>query len=98
MIEFQYVSFWRQKNAEGGRLNYCKSCHSAGAESRLLPSESRRTELLKKKSFFLVAPNELDEDRLSGRELLENYKGQSKEERSFRFLKDPRFVAFTLFL
>jgi len=64
----------------------------------LVPSEVRLAELVKKKSFFIVATNELDENRLSGRELLEGYKGQSKVERGFRFLKDPQFVASSLFL
>jgi len=64
----------------------------------LVPSEDRLTELVKKKSFFIVATNELDKDRLSGKELLEGYKGQSKVERGFRFLKDPQFVASSLFL
>jgi transposase len=67
-------------------------------QGKLLPSESRLAELLKKKSFFIVSTNELDENRLSGRELLEGYKGQSKVERGFRFLKDPQFVASSLFL
>ncbi len=31
-------------------------------------------------------------------ELFENYKGQSKVERGFRFLKDPQFIAATLFV
>lgn len=32
------------------------------------------------------------------KQLLEDYKGQSKVERGFRFLKDPQFVASSLFL
>jgi transposase len=53
---------------------------------------------VKKKSFFIVVTNQLDKERLSGKELLEGYKGQSKVERGFRFLKDPQFVASSLFL
>ena len=67
-------------------------------QGTLVPSETRPAELVKKKSYFIVATNELDENRLSGRELLEGYKGQSKVERGFRFLKDPQFVASSLFL
>lgn len=48
---------------------------------------------------FIVATNELDERALSDPEVLRAYKGQSsKVERGFRFLKDPMFVASTLYL
>jgi transposase len=67
-------------------------------QGKLVSSEARKDELVKKKSFFILATNELDEERLSGRELLEGYKGQSKVERGFRFMKDPWFVASSLFL
>nr|WP_262706485.1 IS1634 family transposase [Salinibacter ruber] len=67
-------------------------------QGTLVPSEDRLAQLVKKKSFFIVATNELDKERLSGKELLEGYKGQSKVERGFRFLKDPQFVASSLFL
>ncbi|MFB6232280.1 MAG: IS1634 family transposase [Salinibacter sp.] len=67
-------------------------------QGKLVPSEARKAELVKRKSFFILATNELDEERLSGRELLKGYKGQSKVERGFRFMKDPWFVASSLFL
>jgi transposase len=67
-------------------------------QGKLVPSEARKDELVKKKSFFIVATNELDEERLSEQELLKSYKGQSKVERGFRFMKDPWFVASSLFL
>jgi transposase len=67
-------------------------------QGTLVPSEARKDELVKRKSFFILATNELDEERLSGRELLKGYKGQSKVERGFRFMKDPWFVASSLFL
>ncbi len=54
--------------------------------------------LLLKEASFILATNELDEQRLSDREILEAYKDQQKVERGFRFLKDPRFQANTLFL
>lgn len=59
-------------------------------QGTLVPSEARLAELTKKESLFIVATNELAENRLSGRELLKGYKGQSKVERGFRFLK-PTF-------
>ena len=45
-----------------------------------------------------MATNEMDEEKLSDSEMLKNYKGQAKVERGFRFLKDPQFMAATLFV
>ena len=67
-------------------------------EGRLVPSEERKAKLLKRKSLFIVATNELDEEKLSAEEMLEGYKGQVQVERGFRFLKDPRFMASSFFL
>jgi len=47
----------------------------------------------------MVATNELDQAALSDEELMETYaKKQQKVERGFRFLKDPLFMASTVFL
>jgi transposase len=50
------------------------------------------------RATFILATNERDEQRLSDQDLLRRYKQQSQAERGFRFLKDPRFQAHTLFL
>jgi transposase len=50
------------------------------------------------KGRFIIATNDLDTDKLSDKQLFANYKGQSKIERGFRFLKDPQFMAATLFV
>ncbi len=58
-----------------------------------------REQRLIRRSCFIVATNELDEAVLQDPEVLEAYKGQSsKVERGFRFLKDPMFLASTLYL
>ncbi|MCS3675281.1 hypothetical protein GGP66_002726 [Salinibacter ruber] len=46
-------------------------------QGKLVPSENRliKARLVKKKSFFIVATNELDKERLSGKELLEGCRG-----------------------
>ena len=67
-------------------------------QGRLVPSESREAELVKKKSLFIVATNELDEGKLSDEKLLEGYKGQHSVERGFRFLKNPELLADPLYL
>jgi len=57
-----------------------------------------RTEQLQRKSCFILASNQLDMEALSDEQLLEAYKGQQKVERGFRFMKDPLFMASTMFL
>jgi transposase len=54
-------------------------------------------EQLARASLFILASNELDTLALSDEDILSSYKAQ-KVERGFRFLKDPMFLASTLFL
>ncbi|MFO1352670.1 MAG: hypothetical protein U1F68_19150 [Gammaproteobacteria bacterium] len=51
-----------------------------------------------RRATFILATNELDTQRLPDAAVLEQYKQQQQAERGFRFLKDPRFQAHTLFL
>jgi transposase len=54
---------------------------------------------LRRKSCFILATNQLDDSELSEKELIRKYKqDQQKVERGFRFLKDPQFLAATLYL
>jgi transposase len=54
---------------------------------------------IQQKSYFIIASNQLEEAQLSHGELFDYYTpGQQKVERGFRFLKDPWFMANTLFL
>ena len=58
-----------------------------------------RRRKIQQKSCFIVASNQLDENQLSNEDILEIYTpGQQKVEHGFRFLKDPWFMANTLFL
>jgi transposase len=50
------------------------------------------------KGKFIVATNDLDIKSLNDLSLLLAYKGQSKVESGFRFLKDPQFMASTMFV
>jgi transposase len=70
--------------------------HLDGALAAPIAVRQRR---LIRRSCFIVATNELDEEVLADEEVLRAYKGQSsKVERGFRFLKDPMFLASTLYL
>ena len=58
-----------------------------------------RQRKIQQKSCFIVASNQLDEKLLSNEDMLDHYTpGQQKVEHGFRFLKDPWFMANTLFL
>jgi transposase len=67
-------------------------------EGTLVASEERIARLLKRKSLFIIATNELDDQALSAEEMLEGYKGQVQVERGFRYLKDPQLLADSLYL
>ena len=64
----------------------------------LASSIAARPPLVDQQSCFLLATNELDETLLPPTALLAGYKGQSHAERGFRFLKDPQFLAASLYL
>ena len=61
-----------------------------------LPGEY--TARLRPHSGFILATNQLDTQALSDAELLQAYKDQQRVERGFRFLKDPLFLAASLYL
>jgi len=53
---------------------------------------------LKRKSCFILATNQTDRKLMDGHQILADYKNQQKVERGFRFLKDPMFLASSVFL
>jgi transposase len=54
--------------------------------------------LARKKATFIVATNILDAQRLSHEQVISTYKEQGGVERGFRFLKDPFFLASSVFV
>jgi transposase len=52
----------------------------------------------KRKACFIVGTNVLDPTMLSDQELVRTYKDQGGVERGFRFLKDPLFLASSVFV
>jgi transposase len=54
--------------------------------------------LTHKQATFIVATNILDEQRLSPQQVISTYKEQGGVERGFRFLKDPFFLASSVFV
>jgi transposase len=56
------------------------------------------TRAVQRKAAFLVATNVLDPEQLSDQELIQTYKEQHSVERGFSFLKDPLFLASSVFV
>jgi transposase len=54
--------------------------------------------LIKKKAAFIVGTNILDLQQLSHEQVISTYKEQGGVERGFRFLKDPLFLASSIFV
>ena len=69
--------------------------HIAGALASRLTDRQARVD---QQSCFILATNELDEGQLTAQAVLDGYKGQARAERGFRFLKDPQFLASSLYL
>ena len=69
--------------------------HISGA---LTSSLAAHEALVAPQSCFILATNALDEHRCPPQELLAGYKGQQHAERGFRCLKDPGFLASSLYL
>jgi transposase len=67
-------------------------------QGTLAAPTSHYQERLIREALFILASNELDHEVLSDQEMLSNYKAQSISEGGFKFLKDPMFLAATLFL
>lgn len=85
-----------------GRGRLAKGCQPDGVSYRIegalanLPAEY--TARLRQHSRFILATNQLDTEALSDAERRPAYKAQHQVERGFRFLKDPLFLASSLYL
>lgn len=69
--------------------------HITGALASRLTDRRARVD---QQSCFILATNALDEGQLSSQAVRNGYKGQAQAERGFRFLKDPQFLASSLYL
>ena len=61
-------------------------------------NQQRVDEEALRKACFIVGTNELESEALSDHELVTTYKEQGGVERGFRFLKDPLFLASSVFV
>lgn len=61
-------------------------------EARIIKDEECINKKREEAGMFVLTSNVLDEERLSCREVLEEYKNQNSVESTFRILKDPYYV------
>lgn len=95
-VSFEEVPYYDRRGRPGaGQRPAGVHVRLTGAIATTLAS---RQALLEQRSRFILATNELDAQALPPAEWLAAYKGQSGVERGFRFLKDPLFLASSLFL
>lgn len=79
-----------ESSSPGGEGNRLKEAGEEWLlEGTLVPSEERKARLLKRKSLFIIATNELDDQALSAEEMLEGYKGQVQVERGPELSQGP---------
>jgi transposase len=67
-------------------------------ESTFTRDPDKVAQLLHKKGRFILATNDLDDDAGSAEQMLAAYREQQNVEGGFRFLKDPWFMADSVFL
>jgi transposase len=67
-------------------------------QAQLHHDPDARAREAQRKAAFLIATNVLDASTLPDRELIQTYKAQSAVERGFAFLKDPLFLASSVFV
>jgi transposase len=67
-------------------------------ETTLTVDEAAVAQAVRRQAAFLVATNVLDPQALSDHELIQTHKDQHSVERGFAFLKDPLFLASSVFV
>lgn len=89
-----------EKYAQRGRpkTDQEKPCAGYRLETIVVRNDAAITQLLNTKGRFILAANDLDKNDYPDTRLLADYKAQQTVERGFRFLKNPEFIADTLFL
>jgi transposase len=67
-------------------------------QTTLAVDDEALTRVVRRKASFLVATNVLDPTLLPDQQLIQTYKDQHSVERGFSFLKDPHFLASSVFV
>ena len=98
VMDEQIVEIPRYKNSGRPGKDQKPDYFSYRIEGNLATLLPERQQRIERKSCYILATNQLDSELLADQEIIHKYKNQQKVERGFRFLKDPLFMASTLFL
>ncbi len=97
--DIEMVKKGRFKNKGRPTKNAIPDYYVWKVEGAISTNLENRVIRIRRKSCFILATNQLDDQLLSEKDILQKYKiDQQKVERGFRFLKDPQFLASTLYL
>jgi transposase len=97
-VQASLVAHLKQRHSGRPRLGTPPDHTEWQIEATVTIADEAVTRAVQRKAAFLVATNVLDPDQLSDRELIQTYKEQHSVERGFSFLKDPLFLASSVFV
>ena len=97
-VQSEWVSHVRHAGKGRPRKGTSPSTMEWQVQVSLTVNQQRVQQATRRKACFIVATNVLDAGVLSEQEVVTTYKDQGSVERGFRFLKDPFFLASSVFL
>jgi len=97
-VHHDIVAHARHAGKERPRREASPATHQWQIVATVTVNHQRVDEEALRKACFIVGTNELESEALSDQELVTTYKEQGGVERGFRFLKDPLFLASSVFV
>jgi transposase len=88
--QIESIKYLKKLNKQKGEVYSCQG--EIAEKSELIQGETQRA------GRFILATNILDTEELAAEKMLSEYKAQQSCERGFRFLKDPLFLADSVFV
>jgi transposase len=98
LVEWEMVPQPHYAQAGRPKKDAIPAFYTYSIKGALCISLASYDQLLDRAALFVLATNQLDEVHFTPVDILNTYQGQVKVERGFRFLKDPLFMANTIFL
>src|SRR5713101_7395217 len=97
-VHHDFVAHPRHAGKGRPRKEASPATHQWQIVATVTVNQQRVEEEALRKACFIVGTNELESEVLSDQELVTTYKEQGGVERGFRFLKDPLFLASSVFV
>jgi transposase len=92
-LKYHYIAGIEYKQKLNKQKKEVSNCQGIIQENSAVIAQE-----IAKAGKFIIATNVLNTEELSSEEMLREYKAQQSCERGFRFLKDPLFLADSVFL